>query len=223
MHNYDSLRVLKLLEIGAGGEHAGKHAGEFTRRVGSSSELRRVLLCYANRRPIRAGREQFKSLAAVASDMDWNPENDYRFDVHSMPVRVRSIHVVVAVGPKGYGFWRERTTEPFLSEVARILVPNGELLLIGRFVNPWFNAELGSANGRRYIRDAAKKNGLRVANLLTPLGRHPISRVFRIPGNRFILRASDGRKLGEPCYFHRFVKHANALRGRRQRKRTVPA
>jgi hypothetical protein len=52
-HNRHSLRVLKLLEIGAGGEHAGKHAGEFTRRVGSNSELRRVLLRYANRRAIR--------------------------------------------------------------------------------------------------------------------------------------------------------------------------
>ncbi len=206
IHNCHSLRVLKLLEIGAGGRRVGKHAGEFTRRVGSSSELRRVLLRYANRRPMRAGREQFKSLAAVASDADRNPENDYRFDVHSMPIRARSIHVVIAVGPKGYGFWRERTTEPFLSEVARILMLNGELLVIGRLVNPWFNPELGSANGRRYLRYAARNNGLRVANVLTPLGKHPISRVFRIPGHRFIQRASDGRKLGEPCYFHRFVR-----------------
>jgi hypothetical protein len=129
----------------------------------------------------------------------------------------------VAIGPKGYGFWRERTAEPFLSEVARILVPDGELIVVGRFVNPWFNPELGSANGRRYVRDAARKSGLRVVNFLTPLGEHPISRVFRIPGNRFIQRASDGRKLGEPCYFHRFVKFAAEACRPRRRKRTIPA
>jgi hypothetical protein len=161
-------------------------------------------------------------LAAVASDADWNPENDYRFDAHSVPVRVRSIHLVVAVGPKGYGFWRERTTEPFLSEIARILVPNGELIVVGRFVNPWFNPELGSANGRRCTRNTARKTGLRVANFLTPLGRHPISRVFRVPGNRFTQRACDGKQLGEPCYFHRFVKHATETRCRRRGNRRVP-
>jgi hypothetical protein len=103
---------------------------------------------------------------------------------------------------------RERTTEPFLAEVARILAPNGELIVVGRFVNPWFNPKMGSASGRRYVRDYARKTGLRMANFLTPLGRHPISRVFRIPGNQFIQRACDGNELGKPCYFHRFVKHA---------------
>jgi hypothetical protein len=130
-------------------------------------------------------------------------------DVHALPVRSASLHIVIAIGPKGYGFWREWTTRRFLSEVSRVLAPSGELIVIGRFVNPWFNPELGSKQGRRYVRAVATEVGLRVADFLTPLGRHPIALVFRIRGNRFIQRTTTGKKLGVPCCFHRFVKRSH--------------
>ncbi len=202
------LRVLKILEIGAGGKRLGSHAGEFTRRLGSDSGLRRILLGYANRRRIRGGGEPFRAVAVVASDIEPNPANDLRLDVHSLPICAGTIHIVVAVGPSGYGFRRPWTARRFLSEVSRVLVRGGELIVVGRFMNPWFNPELGSKRGRRYVRAAARQGGLGVANLLTPLGERPVASIFRIPGDRFIQRTSNGKKLGAPSYFHRFVKLA---------------
>ena len=201
-----SLRVLKVLEVGAAGDALGRLAGEFTQRLGAHSYLRQIVLRYANRRPVRADKEPFSAIAAVSSDSEPNVANDFAFDAHALPIRTRALHMVLAIGPKGYGFWRDWTTRRFLAEMSRVLTTGGELIVLGRLVNPWFNPELGSKRGKRYVRVIAGQLGLRVANLSTPLGQFPIASVFRIPGNQYVVRSSTGKKLGVPCYFHRFVK-----------------
>jgi len=200
------LRILKVLELGAGGPRLGRHAGEFTRRVGASSKLRRVLLKYANRRPLRRGGTVFRAVAPMASDREQNPENDFRVDAHATGLRRASIHMMVAIGPNGYGFRRPAAARLLLREASRILLPSGEFLVIGRFMNPWFNPQRGSRAGRHYVRATARDVGLRVVDFLTPLGQHGLASIFRVPGHRFVQRSSDGRKIGVPCYFHRFVR-----------------
>ncbi len=205
-HKRRSIRVLKVLEIGAGGLRVGEQAGEFTRRIGSDARLRRVVLRYANRRPIKGTHNGFRAIAAVASDCEPNPANDINLDANCLSVRSSSVHVIVAIGPRNYGFRNESTARRFLGEASRVLKLRGELIVIGRFVNPWFNPGLGSRRAREYMRKTSREVGLRVANFLTPLGEHPLAVILRIRGNRFIQRSTEGKKLGPPSYFHRFVK-----------------
>jgi len=67
-----ALRVLKLLEIGAGGKAIGQRAGEFVRRLGSCADFRRAILRYVNRRGVRGVGAPFKAIACAASDRDRN-------------------------------------------------------------------------------------------------------------------------------------------------------
>ena len=205
-----ALRILKVLELGAGGPRLGRHASEFTRRVGASSKLRRVLLKYANRRPLRRGGTLFRAVAPMASDREQNPENDFRLDAHATGLRRATVHMIVAIGPKGYGFRTPSAARLLLREASRILLSCGEFLVVGRFMNPWFNPQRGSRAGRGYLRATAEDVGLRVVDFLRPLGQHHLASIFRIPGHRFVQRSSDGRKIGMPCYFHRFVRQASA-------------
>jgi len=203
------LRVLKVMEIGAGGIAIGTHAAEFTRRLGTYSHLRRILLRYANRRPVQGEGAPFRALTILASDYENNPANDLRLDVHRPALTNNSVHVIVSIGPKGYGFRNESATFRFLAEMCRILVTGGDLLMIGRFMNPWFNPQIGSLAGRRHVRSICRKVGFRVVNLLTPLGTHPIAAVFRMPGDPFIQRSWTGERLGTPTLYHRFVKRTH--------------
>lgn len=200
-----TVRVLKMLEIGGGGRRIGKHASEFTRRLGSDADHRRALLRYANRRPMRRRGKPFRSIAVLTSDLEPNSTNDLNLDARDVAIASGSIHLVVAIGPRRYGFRNRETTRTFLSEMNRILKPAGELIVVGRYVNAWFNPEMGSTIGRGYIGEIARDLGLRLVDVLAPLGKHPIAPIFRAPGNRYVQRACDGRQLGPPTHFHRFV------------------
>ncbi len=200
------LRSLRVLEIGAGGKQVGEDAGLFTRYLGADASLRRALLRYANRRPMRRGGSAFRSISLVATDRDWNPANDFRMDAESLPLRSGSIDLIVSVGPRGYGFRSEHTAAAFLQEASRVLAVGGELIVIGSFVNPWFNLRLGSRGTRRAIGQIGTALGLRMANYLLPLGRHAISVVFRGKAGRIVQHRTSGEVLGPPAYLHRFIK-----------------
>jgi len=201
-----ALRVLKLLEIGAGGKAIGQRAGEFARRLGSCADFRRAILRYVNRRGVRGVGAPFKAIACAAGDRDQNAANDFQFDVHALPLRGCGVHLVVAIGPRQYGFRNEETARMFLREVARVLTIGGELLVLGTYVNPWFNFDLGSRGGRRRVGAIARIAGLRLVNYLMPLGRHPIARVLRQRNKQLVQHRTDGRRLRPPSYLHRFVK-----------------
>ena len=123
------LRPLIVLEVGAGGALVGPNAGTFVKCLGMNARHRRTLLQYANRRPVRGQGPAFRVIGLLASDMEKNPANDACMNALALPIDNDTVHVVVSIGPRGYGFRNDRTTEMFLSEISRVLRKGGELLV----------------------------------------------------------------------------------------------
>ena len=200
------LRPLVVLEVGAGGKLVGPNAGTFVKCLGTNAHHRRILLQYANRRPVRGHGPPFRIVGLLASDMERNPANDVCMNALALPIDNDTVHIVVSIGPRGYGFRNDRTAEMFLSEIGRVLCEGGELLIMGSYVNPWFNLELGSRKGRRRAGQLARAAGLRLANYLQPLGRHALGTIVRGNSNKVIQHRTTGQPLRPPSCLHRFVK-----------------
>ena len=202
------LRPLIVLEVGAGGPWVGLKAGSFVRCLGTNACYRRALLRYVNRRPVRGEGPPFRVLGFLSSDVDRNPANDLRMNALTLPIASDTVHLVVSIGPRGYGFRNGCTAKAFLSEMARVLRKGGELLVMGSYVNPWFNLNLGSREGRRLVGRLARQAGLRTVNYLLPLGKHPVSSLLRDTKGRAVQYRTNGKPLRPPSNLHRFAKPA---------------
>jgi SAM-dependent methyltransferase len=204
------LPPLIVLEVGAGGALVGPNAGTFVKCLGTNAGHRRALLQYANRRPVRGQGPPFRVIGFMASDMDRNPANDACMNALALPIDNDTVHVVVSVGPRGYGFRNDQTAEMFLSEIGRVLRDGGELLVMGSYVNPWFNLDMGSRKGRRRMGQLARHAGLRLVNYLRPFGRHAVGAIIRGNGQKIIQHRTTGQAPRPPSSLHRFVKEGKS-------------